>query len=310
MRRLQLRHPVACQALLDAAVAAGATVARGVTDVRVWPGQPVRLAYRLDGRDRELVADLVVGADGRASTVRKQSGIDLERDRAISCLAGLLLDGLDDVPDDHDAIVCEGDLQFLLFHQGSGRARAYIACGLAGRHRFAGAAAVSSFLATAQMATYPWSEAVSAATPAGPCATYAGDDTWTTTPYAEGVVLVGDAAGHNDPIIGQGLSIALRDARSVRDIVLSSSAGKLDFRPYAEERVERMRQLRFIADVLGVTHVEDGADNRAAPRAYVGRKMAEFSPDIFPLVVGAFIGPETVPAELIDDRLLDRIRHV
>jgi len=305
---LNLQHPVACQALLDAAAAAGATVERGVTDVKVSPGPPVAVAYRVDGGDREVVADLVVGADGRASTVRKQAGIALERDKAISYLAGLLLDGLDDVQDDHDAIVCEGDLEFLLFHQGNGRARAYIACGLSGQRRFAGAASVSNFLATTRMSTYPWSAAVSAATPAGPCATYAGDDTWTATPYAEGVVLVGDAAGHNDPIIGQGLSIALRDARSVRDIVLSTSRGQLDFRPYAEERVERMRRLRLIADVSAVTHVEDGAENRAARRAYFRQKMADFAPDVFPLVVGAFVGPETVPAELVDDRLLDRIR--
>ena len=33
-----------------------------------------------------------------------------------------------------------------------------------------------------------------AATPAGPCATYAGDDTWTAAPFADGVVLIGDAA--------------------------------------------------------------------------------------------------------------------
>ena len=306
---MNLRHPAACQALLDAAVAAGATVARGVTDVRVSPGRPTRLSYRLDGSDHELVADLVVGADGRASTVRKQSGIELERDEAISFIAGLLLDGLDGVPDDHDVIVCEGDLEFLLFHQGNGRAHAYIACGLSGKHLFAGAASASSFLATTRLATYPWSAAVSEATPAGPCAGYAGDDTWTATPYAEGVVLVGDAAGHNDPIIGQGLSIALRDARSVHDIVLNSGAGALDFRPYAEERVERMRRLRFIADVLAVTHVEDGADNRAARRAYVGQKMAEFAPEVFPLLVGAFVGPETVPSELVDQRLLDQIRQ-
>ena len=31
-------------------------------------------------------------------------------------------------------------------------------------------------------------------------------------------------------------------------------------------------------------------------------------PDFFPLLVGAFAGPETVPAELIDDGILDRIR--
>ena len=71
------------------------------------------------------------------------------------------------------------------------------------------------------------------AIPAGPCATYPGDDTWTDTPYAPGVVLIGDAAGHNDPIIGQGLSIAMRDARMVRDLVLDGAREPRTSRPTA-----------------------------------------------------------------------------
>ena len=306
---LNLRHPDACQAILDAAVAAGARVQRGVHDVTLSLGPPVAVAYRLDDDQHEVVADLVVGADGRTSTVRKQAGISLERDEAISYIAGLLLDGLDGVPDDHDALVSEGDLYFLLFHQGGGRARAYIVTGLSEKHRFAGAESTSRFLTAARMSTYPWSAAVATATPAGPCATYAGDDTWTATPYADGVVLIGDAAGYNDPIIGQGLSIALRDARTLRDLVLTTARGSIDFRPYGEERFERMRRLRLIGDVLAVTEVEDAADNRAARRAFVGQKVADLAPDFVPLVAGGFAGPETIPADLVDDGILDRIRN-
>jgi hypothetical protein len=69
-----------------------------------------------------------------------------------------------------------------------------------------------------------------------------------------------------------------------------------------------MRRLRLIADVLAVTEVEDGADNRAARRAFAGQKAVELAPDFFPLVAGAFAGPETIPADLVDDRILDRIR--
>jgi 2-polyprenyl-6-methoxyphenol hydroxylase-like FAD-dependent oxidoreductase len=305
---LNLRHPDACQAILDAAAGAGAQVQRGVRDVKLSPGPPVTVAYRVDDDRHEVTGDLVVGADGRASTVRKQAGIRLERDKAISYIAGLLLDGLDDVPDDHDALVSEGDLYLILFHQGGGRARSYIVTGLSGKRRFAGAGSTSRFLAAASMSTYPWSSALSAATPAGPCATYAGDDTWTATPYATGIALIGDAAGYNDPIIGQGLSIALRDARTVRDLVLATARGPIDFRPYGEERIERMRRLRLIADVLAVTEVEDGADNRGARRAFAGQKATELAPDYFPLIAGAFAGPETIPGELVDEAILDRIR--
>ena len=124
----------------------------------------------------------------------------------------------------------------------------------------------------------------------------------------EGVVLVGDAAGHNDPIIGQGLSIALRDARIVRDLVLDGARDPAAFRPYGEERFARMERLRLIADMVAVSQSED-ADNRPARRAYVGDKLAAMDSEIFPLLAGAFIGPEQVPDELVDTRVLDRIRR-
>ena len=54
-----------------------------------------------------------------------------------------------------------------------------------------------------------------------------------------------------------------------------------------------MRRLRLFADVLAVTEVEDGADNRAARRALAGQKAAELAPDYLPLIAGAFAGPET-----------------
>jgi menaquinone-9 beta-reductase len=144
--------------------------------------------------------------------------------------------------------------------------------------------------------------------PAGPCATYPGDDTWTDTPFADGVVLVGDAAGHNDPIVGQGLSIAMRDARIVRDLILDGARQPADFESYGRERSERMRRLRLIADVVSVTYAED-ADNRMARRAFLGEKMATMDADVFPLLVGFMTGPETVPDQLVHPQILDRIRN-
>jgi 2-polyprenyl-6-methoxyphenol hydroxylase-like FAD-dependent oxidoreductase len=158
------------------------------------------------------------------------------------------------------------------------------------------------------MDTYPWARQVAKATPAGPCATYPGDDTWTATPYTDGIVLIGDAAGHNDPIVGEGLSISMRDARTVRDLVLDGAREPKDFAPYGEERMARMRRLRLIANIIGVVNVEDGADNRAARQAWIGERMATMDPEFFPILFGAFAGPENIPEELVDDAILDRIR--
>ena len=79
-------------------------------------------------------------------------------------------------------------------------------------------------------------DALATARPAGPTAAFSGTDTWTDRPYADGVVLVGDAAGHNDPTAGCGLSIALRDARIVRELIVAG-ANTAEHFASVEERV-------------------------------------------------------------------------
>ena len=309
---LNLRHPDACQALIDAAASVGATVVRGVHDVTLSHGtlshsEILSVAYSADG-PAEAQARLVVGADGRSSTVRRQAGLTLQRDHPTSYIAGLLVDGLAGIPDDHDVMVGAGDMLLLMFHQGGGRARLYLCPGRSGQHRFAGPDAAARFLAAWNPGCYPMSGLVAAATPAGPCVTYPGDDTWTDTPFADGVVLIGDAAGHNDPIVGQGLSIAMRDARIVRDLILDGARQPGDFTPYGRERFERMRTLRLIADVVSATYAED-ADNRMARRAFLADKMATMDADVFPLLVGFMTGPETVPDQLVNPGILSQIRN-
>ncbi|MGH9027160.1 MAG: FAD-dependent oxidoreductase [Acidimicrobiia bacterium] len=303
---LNLRHPVACQTLADAAAGVGTTVVRGVANVKLEGGASPSVSYRAKSDVHEVRTSLVVGADGRASTVRKQSGIALERQEAVNYIAGLLIDGLEGVPDEFDA-VASGDMFSLVFHQGAGRARVYLCPGLSGQHLFSGRQGTEHFLAACANTTFPWSAQVAAGTPAGPCAAYPGDDSWTDAPYADGVVLVGDAAGHNDPIIGEGLSIAMRDARVVRDLVLDGARGPAAFAPYGEERFARMKRLRLIADIISVSEAED-ADNREARSAMTRELMGSMDPNIFPLVAGAFAGPETIPDELVDETLPDRIR--
>jgi 2-polyprenyl-6-methoxyphenol hydroxylase-like FAD-dependent oxidoreductase len=305
---LNLRHPDACQALVDAADRSGAGSKRGVGDVTLGQSDRWRtVTYRTDTGTQQVETPLVVGADGRRSTIRKQADIPLERQEAMGYITGLLLDDLDPIPDDHDVVVAEGDLFFILFHQGHGRARVYLATGTSGQHRFAGRNATARFLEALRLERYPHADIVASATPAGPCATYPGDDTWTADPYRDGVVLIGDAAGYNDPIVGEGLSIAMRDARIVRDLILDGARTAEDFRPYGEERLERMRRLRLVADVISVVSIEDGG-NRRARRQWLGEKRSTADPEVIPLLNGAFLGPETIPDGVTDERILDRIR--
>jgi menaquinone-9 beta-reductase len=304
---LNLRHPDACAALAGAAVKQGATVLRGVTAVEVAPGANPTVAYTGDDGARvELAPRLVVGADGRASTVRRQVGITLQRQAEVHMIAGLLVDGLDDVPDSADFLAGDGDLFMAAFHQGGGRMRIYLCPGLAQRHRFSGPGGVDEFLAAAGFGCLPFGDQLAGARPAGPVATYPGDESWVEHPAVDGVVLVGDAAGWNNPVIGQGLAITLRDARTVRDVVRGGDLRPAAFDDYARERVERMRRLRYCADFMGAAHAED-CDHRTARRARFFELM-QTEPLLLGLMTSAFGGPETGPAEAFDGRLLATIR--
>jgi 2-polyprenyl-6-methoxyphenol hydroxylase-like FAD-dependent oxidoreductase len=64
---LNMRHPDACQALIDASAEAGVTVIRGVHDIKLSRGPDVSISYSSD-RPGEVRTPLVVGADGRSST--------------------------------------------------------------------------------------------------------------------------------------------------------------------------------------------------------------------------------------------------
>jgi menaquinone-9 beta-reductase len=318
---LNLHHPLACQALLDAAIEAGAIVHRGTREVKVVAGiNPVvsyrtqgqtqgqtqgRMQGRMQGQTHTVNACLVVGADGRGSAVRRSAGIRLQEQPATVCVAGMLLDGVAG-NDDHDVIM-EHDLGIcLLIRQGGGRARAYQIVPIKHRARYSGDGGVERFLADATAPGSPLVDALAQARPAGPRGAIPGDDTWTDRPYADGVVLIGDAAGHNDPSVGCGLSIALRDARIVRDLILAGAHVANDFAPYGVERLERMRRMRLIGDVIAAAAVDEGEDRPARRRSFA-KAMASMDAAIAPLVLGMFAGPETIPARLVSESAIARV---
>jgi 2-polyprenyl-6-methoxyphenol hydroxylase-like FAD-dependent oxidoreductase len=293
---LDIGHPQACEGLAGAAAQAGATVLRGVGDVEVVPGNPPTLRYELDDLVTTVSAGLVVGADGRTSSVRRQLKISLRETRIRSLLGGMLVDGLEAWPTDQMSLGTEGDLFYYVFPRANGRARLYLLHDVAQRGRFAGPDRDTAFLDAFRFRCLPDADVFRAARPAGPCAFYPMNDTWTAGPYAPGVVLIGDAAGWNDPIIGQGLSIALRDVRLVAEIVRAGPDRSVEaFAPYVQERRERMRRLRIAAEVqtaLAATFTPAGAARRKAFNAAFRTDPVLGGPRMAPQ-----LGPDNVPAE-------------
>jgi 2-polyprenyl-6-methoxyphenol hydroxylase-like FAD-dependent oxidoreductase len=303
---LCIGHPHHCQTLFDAAKAAGVRALRGVRVVEVAAGDAPRAVYEHEGRTVEATGRLLVGADGRTSIVRETAGIQLHQDKPHHWFGGLLIDGATEWPADLQAIGTEGDFGFLAFPQGGGKVRIYGGYALDQAQRFRGPEGPRKFLDAFALACSPQNRHLVAGEPAGPLFSYFNNDSWTDEPFAPGVVLVGDAAGWNDPIIGLGLSITYRDVRIVSELLTGSDDwASLSFAPYAEERAERMRRLRFAAKVQAAIDMEFGEAAKARRASIFERSAADPSLRIQAFAVMA--GPETLPPEAFSQAAWDRI---
>lgn len=303
---LCLRHPVHCQTLFDTAAAAGATALRGVAVTAITLGDAPSVSYVHDGVEHIAHAPLVVGAEGRQSAVRRAAGLTLHQDKPHHWFAGLLVDGVDGWDETRQAIGTEDDFAFLAFPQGGGRMRVYGGWDLAATRRFAGAAGPGRFLDAFRMKSAPHNAAIADGTPASPLFAYYNNSSAADRPYAPGAVLVGDAAGWNDPILGLGLSITYRDVRMVGDILKQTPARAApDFRPYAEERVERMRRLKIAAEMQATLDMEFGDDARARRHRYYEGTAVD--PMLGLHGVATMAGPEAVPAEIFEPAHVARV---
>jgi len=297
---LCLGHPLHCQTLFDAAAAAGAVTVRGVNLTGIDMGDAPRVTYERAGETFEARGRLLIGADGRMSKVREAAGITLHQDKPHHWFAGLLVDQVEGWSDDLQAIGTEGDFGFLAFPQSGGRVRIYGGYALDQTQRFRGADGPRRFLDAFAMACSPGNRHLVAGRPAGPLFSYVNADSWTDQPFAAGAVLVGDAAGWNDPIIGLGLSITYRDVRIVTDLLKSSDDwAALSFDSYAEERRERMRRLRFAAKLQAAIDMEFGEDARARRRSLFERSAAD--PSLRAHSFAVMAGPESLPPDIFTD---------
>jgi 2-polyprenyl-6-methoxyphenol hydroxylase-like FAD-dependent oxidoreductase len=303
---LALHHPPFQEAMLAAAGAAGATVRRGVDAVHVTPGPSPSVVFQHDG-PQEVSCRLVIAADGRESSVRKSLGIELDSTEPTLMLAGILVDGVSDWPADQQADGVFDDFNFLVFPQAGGQVRLYGAWNVKDVHRFSGPGREQRFLDAFRLPCLPVPGALADGKPIGPLAGCPMNDTWTDTVAVEGVVLVGDAAGWSDPIIGQGLSVTFRDVHLVTDVM---TAGR-DWSPaafsgYAEERKERMRRLRFAC--AGINVLNDFGPEAQERR---GRLFELFlsDPGTSPLTT-ALLGPWVLPDEAYSEAAWEALTSV
>ena len=217
-------HPVLQAALLENAAQYGAEVWRGARVTRLTvadkSSRPTVHGRRGD-TEFKLSCRIVVGADGRGSLTRGWAGFQIRQDPERNLVSGVLMDGVA-LPDDAThAWLDTGKGHFILnFPQGEGRARVYLCYAAGSAKRYSGSADVQAVLDQCIASGVP-AEVYENAIPAGPLATFDGRTTCAESAYKDGVVLVGDAAANTDPTWGQGLSMALRDARVLKEQLLT-----------------------------------------------------------------------------------------
>jgi 2-polyprenyl-6-methoxyphenol hydroxylase-like FAD-dependent oxidoreductase len=295
---LAVGHPQLQEALLANARREGATVRRGIGMVRVFPGDAPSVSYERNGEACNATCRLVVAADGRESTIRKGLGIELNSTPAQVMLAGMLVDDIRDWPSEQQTIGVEGDFNFLIFPQADGRVRVYGAWDATDPHRFSGPDRERRFLESFRVSALPVPGAIADGMPAGPLAGYPMTDTWTDKVADGGVVLVGDAAGWSDPIIGQGMSVSFRDAHMITDLMKAESNWTADaFEPYRLERQERMRRLRFASNG---SYLLNGFGPDAIPKRRRLREMFTENPSASPFAT-ALLGAWVLPKESYSD---------
>lgn len=288
-------HPEMQEVLLTAATQAGAEVRRGASVREVKPGGVPSVVLEQKGLVEEAHARLVVGADGRNSLVRTGVGFTVRHDPAWRLFAGVLLENSPLSPEAwHEVLDPDRGQVVFLCPVGRGRVRAYFGYPKDTHRRFQGAADLPR-LVEASVRTGAAAEIYAEARAIGPLATFEADDTWVEHPYRAGVVLIGDAAATTDPTIGQGMSLTLRDARVLRDHLLSHDDWDAAGHRYAEHHDQAYAVIHTVEGWLKDLLLATGPDaevRRARALPLIGQDGTRM-PDLFGLGPDVPIG-ETV----------------
>ena len=268
MPAIGVSHPEMQELLLQAAASAGAHVRREAVVTAVETGELPRVQVHQSGGSLETVtARLVVAADGRNSAVRKWARFSVTRDPHPFFFAGVLLTGLT-APHDVGYYCFNPAVAMAAasIYEGADRFRAYLAYPSQDVDRLQGEQALPRFLDYSRQTT-PFPNVYDGDLhPIGPLASFSCDEDWVEHPYQDGVALIGDAAATTDPVYGQGLSLVLRDVRTLSEKLLSNNHWDTAGNEYASEHRRYFSAIHTSCGWLRQMFQEQGpeADQRRA----------------------------------------------
>jgi flavin-dependent dehydrogenase len=268
--------------LLDAALAAGASLERGRVEELLFEGDRcagVRVRDE-EGALRDCRARVVVGADGIGSVVARKLGLACAPRRGARFAIGGHYAGFADL-DEQVEMYVGGGAYFALNPLGADRANVMV---VVGKERLAHwSADVDGGVGGAAAALGRGVRSFAGATRVGPRVCVGPLEHAVRRAVAPGALLVGDAAGFLDPFTGQGIFLALTGAERAASAIV---AGAHD--DYARWRERDLRRRRRVAAAVALLIDVPPLARRAA------RRLARV-PDAGATLLAALSG--TVPPE-------------
>lgn len=216
---LSVRHSAFQQALLTTAVAEGVRVFRPA-EVRLTRSADSLTASITSEKDRvDLRPRFVFGADGQQSATRAWIGGSARRDPVHHAIGGALIAGLDLKGDRvHQAFFPGG---FALITPQRGRvSRVYLVCSTEEASRIQRLPDSAPALMERVAESLPEGTVREWAS-TGPIGFFPNANIVAAYPETPDVILLGDAAGANDPCQGHGISLTFHDIRVLRDLFRS-----------------------------------------------------------------------------------------
>lgn len=242
------------EALLGAARDAGVTILRPARAVSVVPGDAPTVTIEQYGKGDTFSPRLVIAADGRESGLRRAINAETTHAPTHHMLGGSLVSGIGlDADTGHMGRIEGGKV--MVFRHADDHARLYLICSpeVAESLRPGGFEAYLAHCAQA----FPAGE-LSETKPLGPVAFYPGIDVYPDRIAGEGVVLIGDAAGANDPSLGSGTGLALLDVQALSGLLLASDDWQAAIEEFAQRRPTWYEPMRAYGEWSGPLDTDTG----------------------------------------------------